>query len=524
MTVKQKTRSLTEQGAWLLAARLIGFAFGFALPLLLVRRLDQTSVGLYKQAFLTIATTAGILPLGFSMSAFYFLSREDELNRKRTVFNILLFNFLVGGIACLVFNLFPNLLGAVFQSVEMTRLAPVIGFVVWFWIFSSFLEVVAVANRETYISTAFIISAQLTKTIFLAGAAFFFATVEALIYAALIQTVVQTIVLSVYLNRRFPRFWREFDFAFFRKQAVYALPLGFAGVIWTMQTDLHNYFVSHKFSAAEFAVYSFGCFELPLLGMLSEAISSVLIPRMSELQSLDKKRDMLDLVARAMNKLALIYLPVYVLMMIVAESFMVTLFTENFRQSAPIFRINLTLLPFYIIATDSIVRAYKELGRFLLVLRIVFFVALVALLWFGINNFDLRGMIAIVVCISISERIIATFRVGQKLNVTLKDLPLLANVGKIAIASIIAGSATFAAYLLTQNALPVVNLLICGIVFAPIYLTLVVIFKAIPEEDKERAVNLFKSFTNRLRSKSKVINNPTSPETFAAIQNPKPKT
>ena len=44
--------SLTVQTAWLLAAKTIGFAVSFAVPLLMVRVLSQNDFGLYKQVFL----------------------------------------------------------------------------------------------------------------------------------------------------------------------------------------------------------------------------------------------------------------------------------------------------------------------------------------------------------------------------------------------------------------------------------------------------------------------------------------
>jgi hypothetical protein len=41
-----------------------------------VRRLSQQDLGLYKQAFFVVTTAMNLLPLGFAMSAFYFLPRE----------------------------------------------------------------------------------------------------------------------------------------------------------------------------------------------------------------------------------------------------------------------------------------------------------------------------------------------------------------------------------------------------------------------------------------------------------------
>ena len=83
------------------------------------------------------------------------------------------------------------------------------------------------------------------------------------------------------------------------------------------------------------------------------------------MQAKDEKREMIRLTARAMQKLSFFYFPIYVFLLITAQTFIITLFTQNYLASVPIFLINLTLLPFDIWVTDPIVRAYKELGRFL---------------------------------------------------------------------------------------------------------------------------------------------------------------
>lgn len=513
--------SLSQQSAWLLFAKITGFALSFLLPLLTVRYLTQDKVGVYRQTFLVITNCVSILPLGFSMSAYYFLNREPE-KRASTVFNILLFNFITGGAAFLTLFFYPQLLGNVFQNQELTRLAPLVGVVVWLWIFSTFLEIVALANRETYRATFFIIFAQFTKTVLMAGAVIVFSTVEAFVYAAIIQGIVQTIVLLVYLNSRFPRFWRAFNFQFFREQVIYALPFGLAGLLYIVQTDVHNYFVGYRFSAAEYAIYAYGCFELPLIAMLYESISAVMIPRMSELQAQNKKREMLLMTVAAMQKLALAYFPFFVFLSIAAEEFITTLFTKNYAASVPIFRINLLLLPFYCLMLDPIGRAFPEVGRFLLKVRVILFFALLAALYFGINNFDLRGMISIVVVAVLFERLVSLTKILRILEVKRADVSLLNPIGKTAIAAVCAGAILFVFHLFardfllrlcldfSRSFLSVVHfekatdfaggslfLGICFTVFALVYLFFVNLFGALETEDKEKLIGIFRKIKRR---------------------------
>ena len=87
-------------------------------------------------------------------------------------------------------------------------------------------------------------------------AAAIFRTVEAVLYASMIQAALQSITLVWYLQSRFPFFWRHFDADFARDQVQYAVPFGLAGLLFAIQSDLHNYLVAHEFTTAEFAAFA----------------------------------------------------------------------------------------------------------------------------------------------------------------------------------------------------------------------------------------------------------------------------
>ncbi|CAN5380693.1 hypothetical protein BH20ACI1_BH20ACI1_00570 [soil metagenome] len=538
-----KIPSLKVQSAWLLFAKIVGFALSFLLPFLIVRFLSQEKVGIYKQVFLVVGNAITILPLGISMSAYYFLSREKEERQAATILNILIFNFAAGGIAFFTLFFYPQLLGKIFKNTEILEFAPKIGIIIWIWIFSTFLETVAVARREPRMATAFIILAQFSKMVLMVSAVVIFATVESFIYAAIIQGILQTLILLFYLNSRFPRFWKSFDLQFFREQLIYALPFGFAALLWTLQTDIHNYFVSYRFGEANFAIYSIGCFELPLIAILSDSVTSVLIPRMSELQSKNEKREMIRLISRAMQKLAFFYFPIYIFLMITAQTFIITLFTRDYLASVPILMINLTLLPLYIWITDPVFRAYKELGRFLLILRVLIFLAMTAALYFGIQHFDLRGMIAIVIVTALVDRFITTTLAFKKLNVKAEDIYLLKDIGKTAAASLIAGAITFLFYWqfretitnwgadLTQMIFTAPksgitdfisgNLVLSSsaLVFAPIYLFLMNYFGIIEEGEKEKLKSLVLSPLSFVKEKIQLRKTTDNRQTLRATDN-----
>jgi O-antigen/teichoic acid export membrane protein len=479
--------SLTARASWLLVAKLLSFAFSFALPLLLVRRMSQVEFGLYKQVFLVVATAAALLPLGFAMSAYYFLPRaEGGEARARVVFNILLFNLLAGGAGALALALFPGLLGAVFNDPTLTAFAPLVALVILFWVFSAFLETAAVANQETRLATLLIIGANLTKAAAMLGAAVAYGTVRSLVYAALVHAVVQTAVLLVYLGRRFPGFWRGWDWPTMRAQLSYALPFGAAGLLFVAQTDLHNYFVSHEFGPAAFAVYAVGCFQLPLVSILNESVTSVMIPRVSLMQKRGERREILLLTARVVRKLSLVFFPVYAFLLVAGREFIALLFTEQYLESWPIFAVNISLIPVCVIMFDPIVRAYAAERYFLLRLRVALTALMVAVFWLWTERLGLLGMISVVVGVGIVERLAVSYRSARVVGFTARDLPLLSDVGKIALATVAAAAAAFATRMAVAGARPFWVLTACGAAFMLVYGAALLLL-AVPSREERAA-------------------------------------
>jgi O-antigen/teichoic acid export membrane protein len=276
--------SLTASASWVLLGRVLSFVFTFALPLLLVRRLKQADFGLYKQVFLFVSTAIMLLPLGFPMSAFYFLPRERE-RQQQVVFNILIFHAIVAGGAGLLVIFWPGLFRVLFNSEEMVQLAPRIAVVVITWVIASMLEYVAIAHQEFKLSTIMTTASTLTRSSLLLLAAFWFSSVGALVNAAIIQGVLQVAIVLIYFNSRFPGFWRTFEWSRMRGQLSYALPFGFASVLLWAQSDMHNYFVAHHFGAAVYAIYAVGCFQIPLVIILNESVGFVMVSRVSQLQN-----------------------------------------------------------------------------------------------------------------------------------------------------------------------------------------------------------------------------------------------
>lgn len=481
--------SLARSALWLLVAKSAGFALSVAVPLVLVRQLTIREFGVYKQLFLLVDTATTILPLGFALSAFYFFPREPA-RKAHVVGNIIRVYALVASLGGLLAVVFPALPAAVLNSHDLAAYAGAIGAATLLCVGSSFVESVAIANGEAKLAAFVILAMQLTRSILLVVAGGLFGSIRSLANAAVIYGFLQSSVMLWYVRSRFSHAGWQSDWSLMRAQIAYAMPLAYAGLLWWLQLNVHNYFVSHQFGAAAYAVYAVGCFQLPIMGIILESVGSVVIRRVNELRSRNETREILRLGAGTARTLAAVALPLYALLLVTGHEVLTVLFTVKYRASWPIFAVNLSTIPLAMIAPicDAVFRAFPEHLPFLLKVRTALMTLLLGGLWIATQRIGLVGTITLVVGVTLVERVLIAIRVGHVLGMTWTDLSLFGDVAKLGVAAGLAGVATRVVreVLVGTGHSPLASLAICASVFGCIYVTTVLLLRVPTPAERER--------------------------------------
>ena len=310
-------------------------------------------------------------------------------------------------------------------------------------------------------------------------------SVRSLILAAVVQGIAQIVLMTVYLHRRFPHFWRDFDAKLLWSQAAYALPVGGSNLLYRLQNDVHHAFVSSAFGPAAYAVYAVGVFKLPLLGLFRESIGSVVLPRINELESRNQRRRILELVAVSARKLALVYFPVYGVLMVTGRDLIEVLFTSQYVDSWPIFAVALSFWPFGIVVLDPVTRAHGE-RYFFLALRLGLFAGVVLVLWQFSAALGLVGIIATVMAFNIGGWFVTVWRMARLLQTTRRDLALFGDVGRIALVTAASAGVTLALRELLTPAPAWRLLLICAPMFGLLYLGGIVQLRMLQKDEVTR--------------------------------------
>jgi len=489
---------LTRRAALLMAANVIATVMSFALPLVLVRTMSQTEYGLYKQAFQIITTALCLLNLQVAVSVFYFYERAPG-KKLQVSLNVMLFYGMVGALVFLGFLSWPGWVTLIFQGSDLVPHVPLLGFAIFCSLVSTNLDGVPIAVGDVRIASSLIIASQFTKAVVMIVAGLVFGSLDAILVASVIQSLMQIAFMALYIRRRFGRFFAAVDWRLFKSQIGNALPFGVGGIAAIVQNDMHNYFVSHYFDPATFAIYAVGGFQLPLLGMLSTSFASALNPELAKHKEENNYRAIIDLWMDVIRKLAFFFAPAFALLFVLRREFITLIFTQNYAASVPIFAINLFAMLLGIAVHLHVLRLFDQLKYFRLKLYLALIPVTFGALYAGLLAGGMIGVAVAVVSIQTLDAGVTLAMIKRELGMSRRDLKRLAPLLKIAGAAALAAAAAMVTRLMLRHASNLVTFLICAAVFGLVYLVTAVAVGAVSEEEKADLSNLWGRLSRRGR-------------------------
>jgi O-antigen/teichoic acid export membrane protein len=481
--ITSEPRGFLGRTAWLTVARGVSLALSFLLPLLLVRLLPQEEFGLYKQAFQILSTALSLLGFQVATSVYYFLPREPD-KKLQVVLNVVIFYFILGAGVALFFGLRPGWITIIFSGDHLVPVMPLLGLATMLWLVSSAIEGVMIAEQDVRLSAVYTLIFQFGKTALLIGAALVFGDIYALVVAAVIQGVLQCALFAIYLRYRYGRMWAPFEAGLFAAQVKSSVPFGFGSVGLIVLYDLHNYFVSHYFDPAAFAVYAIAGFHLPLLLVLLDSVEMVLSPEVGRLAHEQAWGRVVELWMNTIRLLALVFIPAGVLLFVLRTEFITTLFTKNYLAAETIFALNLLSLPLWIWLSGPVLRSFTDMRFFRLKLYLILVPVMWAALYAGIRAYGLIGAAAAVLIVRALDNLITITVTGKRVGMTWRDLRRLLPLLKIGVAATMAGLVIAGMKLLLAPLPTVLLLAICAVVFGLVYLVAVFAAGGVTDEEK----------------------------------------
>ncbi|HEY6403499.1 MAG TPA: oligosaccharide flippase family protein, partial [Blastocatellia bacterium] len=397
----------------------------------------------------------------------------------------------------LIFLAWPGWVTLVFQGDDLVPHVPLLGFAIFCSLVSTNLDATPIAAGDFRMASALIVLSQAAKALLMIIAGLVFGSLDAILIASVIQSLMQIVFMVIYIRRRFGRFIAAIDWRLFKSQIGNALPFGVGGIASLVLYEMHIYFVSYHFDPATFAIYAVGCFQLPLLSMLVISFTNALNPELSRHKERNDYLAIIDLWADVIRKLAYFFAPAFAFMLVLRREFITLLFTENYAASAPIFAVNLFSMLLGIAIHLHILRLFDQLKFFRLKLYLALIPVAFGALYIGFRVGGLIGVAVAAVSIQTLDAGVTMAMIKRELGMSRRDLRRLAPLLRIAAAAAAAAMCAAATNFALRHAHTVVRFLICAAVFSLVYLIAVAAVGALSKEEKAGLSNLREVLSRR---------------------------
>jgi O-antigen/teichoic acid export membrane protein len=414
-----KQTSILRRAGPLMVARLAVAALSFAIPLVLARVLLPASYGTFKQAWLLSSTLYLVLPFGLTPSLVYFVPREPG-RKDLFISQVLLLTTAVGALAALVLLAAGPSIARAFHNDELRQLMPWVAAFTAFKLAGSSFDVVYMSEGRIKASALVRASSEVLYTVCLITGALWTRSVAGAFAGVTLATFARALVCWIALVRehRLTLEWGDL-----KRQLAYALPFGAAFAMIIPQQQFHSYLVSASVSAAAFAVYSVGCFQLPIVDMLYTPVSEILQLGIAEHDARDDGAGALQLFREAVARLSFVFIPTMVLLGVAAPTLISFLFTDRYLAAVPIFRLAILSIPMAALPLDGVMRARAQ-NKFMFRVSALKLVLTVPLVWLGLRWFGPIGALGGWICAEEACRILLLRRAAHLFGTTiLRALP-----------------------------------------------------------------------------------------------------
>jgi O-antigen/teichoic acid export membrane protein len=461
------SNSILGRARPLLLARLAGAALTFAVPLVLARVLVPASYGTFKQGWLISTTLQLVLPLGLTQSLYYFIPREPAA-RDRYVAQTLWITLFQGALAAVLILAFAPLVSARFENPELARDLPWVAAFTAFTLAGSPLDVAWNAHGRTGAAALVRVATEAGRGGAMVAGALLIGGVTGVFAGITVATGIRAVVCAVVLFRRHGV---RFDRATLRRQAAYAVPFGVAFLLIVPQQQYHQYAVAAAVSAAAFAVYSVGTFQLPLVDILYTPVSELLQIGLAEVEGQGRPaRAGLALFHEAVLQLSFAFAPLTGLLLVVGPDLVVLLFSPRYAAAGPIFRLAVIQVALAALPLDGVMRARAQ-NRFMVVLSAAKLALTLTLVTLGLRTLGPVGALLGWVTVEAAARVAMLGRTAQLFEVPLRRvLPARALLRQVMATAVAAPAAWLALRAVPGHALW--RLVVAGLAFAAAYLGL----------------------------------------------------
>lgn len=327
----------TRQAAWVAIGSLFSFGFGIISSMILSRYFDKADYGTYKQVIYVYNSLLAIFTLGLPRAYSYFLPRVSNNEAKSVISKINLLFFILGGAFSLLLLFGADLIAEFMNNRELEKAVKFFSPVPLLMLPTMGLEAVLATYKKSktlaiynIITRSAMLVCVVTPVIFFNGG-----YIEA-IYGFVTASAISFIIALYLKYLPVKQYTKEPTSITYKNIFDFSLPLLYASIWGMIIKSADQFFISRYYGNEVFADYSNGAMELPFIGMIIGACSTVLSPIFSKLQhqQADAKKEFYPIWMSVFKKSAMLIYPILLFSIFFSDIMITILYGKKYETSS----------------------------------------------------------------------------------------------------------------------------------------------------------------------------------------------
>lgn len=437
------------------------------MSMVLTRVLSKPDLAAYNQTNMVFTTVYPFLQLGIPSGIYYILTRNP--GRERAIINEAM--LCVTG-SCAVFAAFLIFGGNEFLA-RMFKNEQVSGYLLWLIPTSLFSLVFSIAvpalvfkDRVSFNARLNVISSIIRMSLTIAAMIVFRTVLQTLQVSAVTQIAVGVVAAYLVYKYVIPDDDGHILWSSVKRLLKVSVPLGVAAMIVTLNSYLDKWIVSFMCSPEEYAVFSTGAHEVPLITAITNSVMTVILVDLTAACKDENYPQALGIIRSAAEKTSMLLMPIMLMCFALAEPLIRFLFTAEYSQAVYVFMVYLLYMPYWTIYYGPIMTAMGKP-------KAVLYCALAGMVCnAAISVFFVRAMgsigasVATILTIYIVNLPLNFHVICKELKIKWTELLPLKHYGICVLLSIPGAAACYAAIMPLKNAGSFWQLAVGGMVFA----------------------------------------------------------
>ena len=332
----------TKQAFWVALGSLFSFGFAIVSSMILSRFFDKGDYGTYKQVMYVYSTLLTVFTLGLPKAFSYYLPRVDTSQARSLIKKITNIFFILGALFSVFLFVCAEPIADFMKNEDLKEAIRIFSPVPLLMLPTMGLEGILSTFQKNKFMTLYTVVTRMFMLICVATPVLFFdgGYTEAL-WGFVISSFI-SFVFAFYLKYMpVKNCGNDKCEVTYNQIFKFSLPLLYASLWGILLASADQFFISRYYGNEVFAEFSNGSMELPFVGMIVGACSTVLSPVISKLSysNIDPQKELYSLWINVFEKSAKLIYPLVIYCIIFADVIMILLYGQQYENSATYFRI-----------------------------------------------------------------------------------------------------------------------------------------------------------------------------------------